>query len=184
MKISYVTGNPAKLENAQTFFKDYNVEVDQLPLHIEEIQSGDSLEIARAKAQSAFAIHRQPLFVNDATWIIPVLNGFPGPFMKYINQWFQPLDFVHLMQGKSDRRIILRDSIVFIDESGQKVFTNDHEGEILETVAPFDYRHPTDVVISLSKDRKSIAEARANGQFFIENEDLVWKEFANWLLAR
>ena len=181
MKIVYVTGNPGKLENAQKFFAEYDVEVVQITTKIEEIQSGDSLEIAIDKAKKAFEIEKRPLFVNDATWIIPALKGFPGPFMKYVNQWFEPVDFIHLMQDKDDRRIILRDSIVFINEQGHKIFIDDHEGFVLDEVVSFEYKHPTDVVISLSKNRKSIAEEKANGSFFIEDEDKVWKEFADWL---
>lgn len=181
MKISYVTSNPGKFENAQKFLASYSIEVEQLPLKIEEIQSSDSLEIATAKAGAAFQLEQRPLFVNDATWVIPALKGFPGPFMKYINQWFEPSDFVHLMSGKDDREIILRDYIVYVDERGQKIFTHDHEGSILEEVAPFKYKHPSDVVISLSKNKKSIAEEKQNGKFFIEDENLVWRQFAEWL---
>jgi non-canonical purine NTP pyrophosphatase (RdgB/HAM1 family) len=181
MKISYVTGNQTKFENAQKFFTEYGIEVEQLALKIDEIQSGDSLEIAIDKAKKAFEVEKKPLFVNDATWIIPALKGFPGPFMKYINQWFEPVDFIHLMQGKDDRRIILRDSIVFINENGHEVFTHNHVGVILEQVALFEYKNPTDVVISLSNSKKSIAEEKAGGSFFIENEDKVWKDFVLWL---
>lgn len=184
MKISYVTGNPSKFENAQKFFSTYNIDVEQLAIKIDEIQSGDSIEIAAAKAKTAFEIHKQPLFVNDASWIIPSLKGFPGPFMKFINQWFEPGDFVNLMKGKSDRRIILRDCIVYIDETGHRLFTHEHQGIILDEVAMFDYKHPSDVVISLSANHKSIAEEKEKGSFFIEDEDLVWKQFASWLQTK
>jgi len=184
MKISYVTTNLGKLENAKNFLKEYNIEVEQLTSKIDEIQSGDSLEIAIDKAEKAFESEKKPLFVNDATWIIPALKGFPGPFMKYINQWFEPIDFIHLMEGKSDRRIILCDSIVYIDDSGRKVFTHDHEGSVLPEVASFEYTHPTDVVISLSKSGKSIAEEKKGGSFFIEDEDKVWTDFAKWLQTK
>lgn len=181
MKVSYVTSNPGKFENAKKFFAPYNIEVEQLALKVEEIQSSDSIEIATAKAQSAYNIKKLPLFVNDASWIIPSLKGFPGPFMKYMNQWFEPRDFINLMKDKTDRRIILRDSIVYIDETGYKIFTHDHEGIFLEDVSPFEYQNPSEVVISLSKNHKSIAEEKKNGSSFIEDEDLVWKQFASWL---
>lgn len=184
MKISYVTGNVDKFENAQKFFNQVNIDVEQLPIKVEEIQSGDSLEIAVAKAKAAFAQVKKPLFVNDASWIIPALGGFPGPFMKFVNQWFKPQDFINLMIDKEDRRIILKDSIVYIDDSGHTVFTHEHVGKILNEVAPFEYKNPTDVVVSLSKNHSSIAEEKANGSFFIEDEDAVWNEFATWLQSK
>ncbi|MBY0309856.1 hypothetical protein K2Q16_01785 [Patescibacteria group bacterium] len=181
MKISYVTGNVGKFENAQKFFTQFNIEVEQLPIKVEEIQSGNSLEIAVAKAEAAYAQVKKPLFVNDASWIIPALGGFPGPFMKFVNQWFKPQDFINLMIDKLDRRIILKDSIVYIDESGHNVFTHEHVGIILNEVAAFEYKNPTDVVVSLSANHSSVAEEKSKGSFFIENEDAVWKEFVTWL---
>jgi len=184
MKISYVTGNIGKFENAQKFFNQFNIDVQQLSIKVEEIQSGDSLEIAIAKAEAAYAQVKRPLFVNDASWIIPALGGFPGPFMKFVNQWFKLQDFINLMTDNEDRRIILKDSIVYINESGHTVFTHEHVGEILNEVATFDYKHPTDVVVSLSKDHSSIAEEKSKGGFFIEDEDAVWKEFVTWLQSK
>ncbi len=181
MDISYVTGNKNKYENARKFFEQYNINVIQQSLSIPEIQGSDSIEIAIKKAEEAWKQLDRPLFINDATWIIPALKGFPGPYMKYINQWFEPIDFVHLMQGKSDRSIILKDVIVYFDDRGPTVFTNEHSGTVLESVAPGAYRNPSDAVISLSKTGTSVLEETTKGMFFIEDEDKVWKEFATWL---
>lgn len=181
MTLNYVTGNERKFSNAQSFFASYDIKVKQLKLDIDEIQSEDALKITTAKARAAYERVRCPLFVNDATWLVPALNGFPGPFMKYINHWFAPEDFIHLMHGKTDRRIILRDTIVYIDEAGDRVFTHDHEGVILEQADQLEYSNPTDVVVSLSKNGTSIAEAKAKGNFFIEDEDRIWREFAEWV---
>lgn len=181
MTIFYVTGNKNKYENARKFFESYNITVEQLPLKINEIQDGDSLQVAIAKARDAFAIVKKPIFVNDTSWIIPSLNGFPGPFMKYINEWFQPEDFIHLMDGKKDRSIILRDIIIYIDEAGYTVFTNDHTGKLLKIPANLPYKHPSDVVVSLSNNGASIAEESIRGNSFIEGEKKIWCEFADWL---
>ena len=86
MKILYVTGNPEKFKNAQQFFTQHVIEIEQLALPLEEIQASDPVEIAKKKAEEAFKECQKPLFVNDASWSIPALRGFPGPFMKYINQ--------------------------------------------------------------------------------------------------
>lgn len=184
MKITYVTGNKNKYENARKFFEQYNIDVDQQPLSIPEVQGSDSIEIATKKAEEAWRQINQPLFINDASWIIPALKGFPGPYMKYINQWFDPIDFIHLMEGKEDRTIILKDVIVYIDATGPTVFTNEHKGKMLKNVASGVYRHPSDAVISLSKTGNSILEETTSGTFFIEDEDKVWKDFAFWLQSK
>ena len=82
MNISYVTGNKNKYENAKKFFEQYNIDVTQQSLSVPETQGSDSIEIATKKAEEAWKQLGKPLFINDATWIIPALKGFPGPYMK------------------------------------------------------------------------------------------------------
>lgn len=183
MEVAYVTGNKNKYENARKFLAEYSIDVVQEPLTLTEIQSDNCVEIATQKAKEAWAKLGRPLFVNDASWEIPVLGGFPGPYMKYINQWFKPIDFINLMQGKTDRTIILKDVIVYIDRDEPIVFTNEHRGTILEVVTLGEYRHPSDSVISLSKTGASILEEVNNGTFFIEDENRIWKDFASWVCS-
>ncbi|HEX4799129.1 MAG TPA: non-canonical purine NTP pyrophosphatase [Candidatus Paceibacterota bacterium] len=180
-ELIYVTGNKHKFENAQKFFVAYGIGIEQQSPPITEVQSHDAVEVAIQKAKDAWNELMRPLFVNDASWAIPALKGFPGPYMKYVNQWFEPIDFVHLMEGKKDRTIILKDVIVYIDETGPVSFVNEHRGTILKQVTHGTYRHPSDTVVSLSMSGKSILEESQEGVYFIEDEDKVWKNFANWI---
>ncbi len=181
MKLTYVTRNKHKFENAQKFFVPHGVELVQASLSIQEIQAHDGLEVAKHKAQSAWEMLHEPLFVNDASWSIPALNGFPGPYMKYVNEWFESNDFLQLMEGKEDRTVILKDVIVYIDETGPVVFTNEHRGTILTGPAQGNCRHPSDAVISLSKSGASISEEISRGVSFIEDENKIWEDFVSWL---
>ncbi|MFA5178013.1 MAG: non-canonical purine NTP pyrophosphatase [Candidatus Paceibacterota bacterium] len=176
--INYITGNKSKFKIVKTFFKKQGIEIKQKELPIYEIQSHDAIEITTSKARQAWEIVKQPLFVNDASWVIPSLKGFPGAYMKYINEWFRPEDFLNLMKDKKDRSIILRDTIIYIDENNQNIFTNDHYGEILKIPYTGDCKYPSDAIISLSKNKKSIAEENDSNNFFTEG---VWVDFANWL---
>lgn len=176
--IHYITENSHKFETVKSFFERQGIEINQKVLPIYEIQNKDGIEIAISKAKQAWDIIKEPLFVNDAFWIIPSLKGFPGPYMKYINDWFEPDDFLKLMNSKADRTIILRDTVVYIDENGQNIFTNDYYGEILENKYEGEYKYPLDAVVSLSKNKKSIAEENGVHKFSTEGS---WADFAKWL---
>src|SRR2546429_6533909 len=176
----YVTGNQSKFENAKNLMKSFGIEIEQDDLYIQEIQSDSAEEITTDKAQKAFEILKKPLFVNDASWIIPALNGFPGPYMKYINEWFVPQDFINLTSGRENRQVILRDTIVYADENFTKTFSHDIHGTILDE-AKRSGKHPSESIISLSPNGLSIAEENKKGSFFLESERKVWEEFANWL---
>jgi non-canonical purine NTP pyrophosphatase (RdgB/HAM1 family) len=103
MKIKYVTGNQIKINFAKKQLDKYNIEIEQVRLEIDEIQSEDKFAVTTDKAQKAFEILKSPLFVTDTFWEIPALNGFPGAYMKYVNKWFSSEDFLALMKNKENR---------------------------------------------------------------------------------
>ena len=89
------------------------------------------------------------------------------------------------MRDKTDRTIILRDTVVYVDKHGSRVFSNDLLGSILQTAYPGKSGHASDTVVSLTADGKSLAEIYANGRHtFLPGENTVWIEFANWLQNR
>lgn len=179
----YVTGNPKKFEDANDLMKSFDIHLEQAVLDIPEIQSDSAEEITLDKAKKAFEIVKKPLFVNDSSWLIPALNGFPGPYMKYINQWFTSQDFISLMSGYDNREIILRDLIVYIDIIETKVFNSDVRGKILKEIRGSKGR-PSDGVISLSASGLSLVEEAEKGSFLLEPEKKLWEEFAFWLRKR
>lgn len=177
--VTYITGNASKHANAKAFLEKYNVDVAQQKLFLDEIQAEDAVAIAVRKARDAYAELGTPLFVNDASWLIPALGGFPGPYMRYMVEWFTMDDLLTLMQTKADRTVILRDTIVYIDEQGEKVFTHDTPGKILEAPAGEPRGPFVTQLFSLRADGKSIAEDETVG--FSESEAELWNEFGAWL---
>lgn len=177
-KVLYITGNQNKLENAKAFLADYEIIPESRKVELQEIQSNDAVAIAVQKARDAFALLGEPVLVNDASWHIPALNGFPGPYMRYVVDWFTTDDLLKLMDGKDDRTIILRDTIVYKDGENEKIFTNDIHGTLLDAPkgdggGPFVTK-----IISLEDSGRSIAEAKIVG--YSEKEKPLWQEFAQW----
>lgn len=180
--VKYITGNERKLENAKAFLEQYNILPEMQKVDMAEVQADNAADVALRKARDAYDIVQGPLFINDASWHIPALNGFPGPYMRYIVQWFTIEDLLALMKNKQDRTIILRDTIVYKDGDTEKVFTNDVKGTILETpYAGGDGPFVTKIV-SLDPSGKSIAEMNVVG--YSEQEQVLWREFAEWLNSK
>lgn len=173
----YATGNAHKINTAKLYLKEFDIEIEGKKLDLVEEQSDSVEEVALSKATQAFEILKSPLIVTDAGWFINALNGFPGLFMKYINQWFRPEDFLKLIDGQNDRSIILKEGLCYIDKDGSKVFTQKVRGEIL--MQAYGKGLPSDQIISLSNTGMSIAEARENGIKSADDQP-VWKEFARW----
>jgi XTP/dITP diphosphohydrolase len=183
--VTYITGNASKFHNADAFFKGHKLNIAQAKLKLNEIQANTGEDVALHKARDAFKLIHQPIFVNDASWNIPALNGFPGPYMKYIVSWFSASDILQLMHDKADRTIILRDIIVYTDGTNEKIFTNEVRGIILEKPDHTTYdRAFIDKLVSLSDDGRSIASHNTAHGTFTQNELPLWDEFVTWLKLR
>lgn len=127
-----------KFEIGQIFCKKAGVELDRLAVEIDEIQSNDSVYVIHKKAEAMFNLVKKPLVVSDDAWSIPALSGFPGAYMKDINDWLRPEDWITLMSKHNDKRIFLEQRLAYIDETGVTVFEGKVEGKFLSTISKSD----------------------------------------------
>lgn len=132
MQLICATGNTQKFGIGQTILKDYGIELTQKPLEIDEIQGEDSQLVLKDKALKAYKLLGQPVVVSDDWWDIPALGGFPGAYMKSVNHWFTPDDFIALMSDKTERKIVLHAHIAYADGADVHIFSNDLPGVIVD----------------------------------------------------
>ena len=105
MTITFITTNDGKYKIAQEVLGKYGVDVLQKELYLPEIQSDKVEDVASYAAKYAAQKLKESVFVTDVGYYIEALNGFPGPFVKHINQWLSGEDFIKLMEGKSNRKV-------------------------------------------------------------------------------
>ncbi len=179
-QILFITGNPHKVRAAQHILHTFGATVENRELDIPEIQSSDAEAIALDKAEKAYALVNQPLIVNDDSWIIPGLGGFPGPYMKDVNKWFTAQDFLRLTLPLTDRRVFLRQHIVFKDAQQTHLIKVDIEGVLLTEIKG-QAENPNDMIISFNDQGISNAEARAQGLPVIAHRNTAWHELGRWL---
>lgn len=164
---------------------EHNITVNPISLAIDEIQHADPLKITEHKVKAAYTLVRQPVVVNDSSWEIPALNGFPGGYMKDIAQWLTAEDFLRLMQDKEDRRIILHDVVVYCDGGHIEIFKLVRRGVVIEV--PRGEGSSIDRIVELDGGGLTIAEEsmrRSDGAPI--NPDLYqhWQSFARWFVER
>jgi XTP/dITP diphosphohydrolase len=175
----FISSNKNKIARAELFLSPFNISFTPKDLELVEIQSHSIEEIAIDKAKNAFDILKQPLFVNDHGWFITALNGFPGAYMKYVNEWFTPQDFLNLMRGKKNREMIFTETICFTDGTTTKTFSETKIGHVLYKSKGKNI--PWMTVSSFSDDDTSIAEKLATSPSAI-NTSKIYEEFAKWYL--
>lgn len=183
MKLIFVTTNEVKFKTAAEVMEQFGVQLEQAELELDELQA-DGEAIARHKAAQAFEKLGKPVVVTDDSWDIPGLNGFPGPYMKPMNQWLSGEDFLRLTETLTDRRIILRQHTVYQDADGQQYFVSDIVGTLLREVRGHN-KYPSLTITSFANDGRSRAEALAAGQALITPDmPSVWLQLAQWLKSR
>lgn len=186
-KLYFATSNESKILIAKTVCENTDIIVEPVLLDIDEIQGEDPELIVRDKVKRAYDSLGLPVVVSDDTWDIPALNGFPGPYMKSINHWFKPEDFLRLMEGIEDRRIILHQYLAYNDGKRIKVFRNDINGYIIDEARGSNLKSPNTTVIVLDSDKgKTIAEVFSKGKEAVSqryrNRPDAWHCFVKWYL--
>lgn len=185
-KIAFITGNPHKLEEAKSVLKDYDITIESLQFDIDEIQHYNPLEITKAKARAAYEKAGYPIVVNDSSWEIPALGGFPGGYMKDVANWFTAEDFLALMKDKNDRRIILHDVVAYFDGEQLKLFISDQTGVFINE--PRGEGTSMNQVVSMEDSGGlTIAEEfalRRNGTEINPCHFQHWQKFGEWFTAR
>lgn len=173
----YITSNSDKIFIAKSRLKDYGISFEAKAVDMVEIQSTSTEEIAQHKAKQAFEMLRTPLFVTDDGWSIPALNGFPGPYMKYMNDWLTPTDFLNLMKDHTDKRIIHTVTLCYTDGENSRTFTTSYQGHFMDSIQGNGFAAMR--VVSMTPDGKSVASYLEEKKNPVPNNEL-WKEFANW----
>lgn len=86
-KLYYVTSNSGKFQEVSKYLAECspNIELEQLDLGIEEIQTDDQMKIAVDKAKKAWDFAKKPLLIDDAAIYFNRYNKFPGTMSKFVS---------------------------------------------------------------------------------------------------
>ncbi|HSX33915.1 MAG TPA: non-canonical purine NTP pyrophosphatase [Candidatus Saccharimonadales bacterium] len=177
-KLAFVTGNQQKFQQLQAACVALGIEIEQLDMPVDEIQSHDAEEIATKKAKTAFKLASRPVVVSDWFWNILALRGFPGAYAHHIDQWLSAEDMLRLLEGKRDRTLLLTDTLAYHDGKRTKLFSRDYSGVI--TDSPRGNGRPLQQITQLAGQTLTNAELLEQGKDALHAESGVWQDFAKW----
>lgn len=119
--IYFVTGNFGKVKIAQAALAPFGFEVVQLKLDTPEIQSTETEEVAKYSVKYAAEATNKAVIKGDFGMYIEALNGFPGPFPKFINKWFTVEQFVALYKNENNKRAYFIDALGFCEPQKEPI---------------------------------------------------------------
>lgn len=144
-EIIFATGNSGKVATLRRNLKSEGVDIEvvQKPLDLIEPQAFTAAEVAKVKAHQAYEMLQKPVLVDDSSFHIVALGGFPGPYIKYMLETVGAEGIMKFMQGQTDRSAYFMSSLVFIDGNGSEheFHGQDEKGTIVERMD--DYDHPS-----------------------------------------
>ncbi|MCZ0861226.1 RdgB/HAM1 family non-canonical purine NTP pyrophosphatase [Methanocorpusculum sp. MG] len=127
--ITVVTGNKNKAKEVAAFFSGIT-EVTHIAFDCIEPQADSVEEIARAKAEQAYAALGVPLIVDDTGLFIDALSGFPGPFAAYVQDTIGNAGVLQLMESTEMRNAHFATAVAYADANGIRVFSGRVDGTI------------------------------------------------------
>ena len=176
--LAFASGNPRKFRYMQEACRAAGIDVEQLRLNVDEIQSDDPEKITIAKVQEAFRLSRRPVVVNDLFWNIVALRGLPGAYAKEVQDWLTPEDWLALLANKKDRTVTTTETLAYYDGRVQKVFSQVQWGEIV--TKPRGKGKSLMQLVHLQGLDGTIAEVESRGEQAYAPGQTVWQEFVGW----
>ncbi|HAU28773.1 MAG TPA: hypothetical protein DCW68_01500 [Rhodospirillaceae bacterium] len=168
--IHLASTNKGKLASMRKHLDGLDIEVVPVDLPIVEPQASSIEGVAKSKAHQAFNLLKKPVVIEDSGFFINALEGFPGPYAKYINETIKVEGLIKLMDGEADRRCKFIGVLVYIDETGKEhVFSHEERGSMSLAVDNTECAHSwsrlwhifipegNDVTINILKNRKDSA---------------------------
>ena len=120
-KITYVTGNWAKIDSARQILEPLGYEVDNIKMETPEIQADDVSDVAKYSAKWAANELNKTVLKNDSGLFVKSLNGFPGVYTHYVDDTLGVDGLLKLMEGIEDREAYFKESIAYCEPGKEPI---------------------------------------------------------------
>ena len=142
-RIIFATANSGKIASLRKALDKAglrDIEIDARVLDVIEPQADSCEEVAVSKAKQAYKLLGEPVLVDDSSFHITALGGFPGVYAKYMNDTLGAEGIIDFMKDKADRSAYFAGVLVYVDEDGEQHIFNasPYHGAIAETIGTMD----------------------------------------------
>ena len=120
-KITYVTGNWAKIASAKQALEPLGYEIDNIKMETPEIQADDVTDVSKYSAKWAAEKLGVPVLKNDSGLFVNSLKGFPGVYTHYADDTIGEEGLLKLMEGIEDRTAYFKESIAYCEPGKEPV---------------------------------------------------------------
>lgn len=186
-RLLYLTTNPHKVEEANTFFNKkygFNIEIVNPDFDIIEIQAKTCGEVAAFSAKYAAEKLGTAVLKSDTGIYIDALGGLPGPYNSYFDKQIGVEKFLELFKNENNRKARLEHCLAYCEPSQEPlVFSGGSYGTISKRSRGTRGRWHSMFFIP-DGETKTLSQLQEENY---ENEARFWgtaiDDFANWYKA-
>jgi XTP/dITP diphosphohydrolase len=120
-KITYVTGNWAKIASAKKALEPIGYVVENIKMETPEIQADDVTEVAKYSAKWACEQLKKPVLKNDSGLFIEALKGFPGVYTHYVDDTIGEDGVLKLLEGVKNRKAYFKEAIAYCEPGKEPI---------------------------------------------------------------
>lgn len=121
MKITYVTGNWAKIMSAKQVLEPLGFEIDNIKIECPELQLDSIEEVAKNSSKWASEHLKANVLKNDSGLCVNALKGFPGPYTHYCDDTIGEDGLLKLMEGVEDRSAYFVECLAYTEYGKEPV---------------------------------------------------------------
>jgi len=179
MTLYFITGNKNKFAEASKELEP--IKIEQKEIDLAEIQSLDSKEVIEHKLKEASKHFSGEFIVEDVSFSLECLNGFPGPLIKWLLKSNGRKGIYELCKAKGNYAAEAKATIGYSD--GEKIifFEGIVKGKIVEPRVDSDFGW--DPIFLPKGFNKTFAEMTAEEKNKISHRGLAVRKFKEWYLS-
>ena len=114
-KITYVTGNWAKVKSAKQALEPLGIEIDNIKMETTEIQADTVEEVAMHSAKEASEKLKCTVLKNDTGLYVEALGGFPGPYTHYVDEKIGEDGLLKLLENEENRNACFIEAFAYCE---------------------------------------------------------------------
>ena len=179
--VFFATGNLHKFDEAKRVLAEFDVATAMIRIKNLEIQDDDIKNVAKASALEAAQRSHLPVIVEDAGLFIEALNGFPGPYSKYVHHTIGMEGILALLKNRQNRKACFKSVVAFNDaERVAKCFLGVVEGSISKEISGTGGFGFDPIFEPKEKPGKTFGELAVEEKNVISHRSRALRDFAEW----
>lgn len=179
-KITYVTGNWAKVASAKSFLEPLGFEIDNIKMDTPEIQADDVDEVASYSAKWAAEKLGIPVLKNDSGIFVNALKGFPGVYSHYVDDTLGEDGLLKLMEGIDDRTAYFKEVLAYCVPGEEPITFESITKGRLDTKKSGEYGWSWDFIFIPEGEEKTLGCFPDDERWNYWNQD-AYKKLAKYL---